>query len=115
VLNALLSALSRVEPDLADLYCDLVLAALPRAAQRYLEELMAAGTYEYQSDFARRYFSQGKAEGRAEAVLAVLEARGIEVPAAARARIVECSDPDQLDSWIRLAATAESVHALFDE
>jgi hypothetical protein len=84
---------------------------------------MAAGTFEYQSDFARRYLSQGKAEGRAagksegraEAVLAVLEARGIEVPAAARARIVECSDPDQLGSWIRLAATAESVHALFDE
>lgn len=115
VLNALLSALTTVEPELAGLYYDLVLAALPRAAQRYLEELMATRTYEYQSDFARRYFGQGKAEGQARAVLAVLDARGIEVPAGARTRIAECSDLDQLDSWVRRAVTVDSVHNLFAE
>ncbi|MGH3567160.1 MAG: hypothetical protein ACRDRH_14255 [Pseudonocardia sp.] len=117
VLDALLSALTAVDPPLANLYCDLVLAALPEAAQHYLEGLVATGTYEYQSDFARRYFSQGeakgKAEGEAKAVLAVLDARGIDVPDRARARIADCSDIDQLDTWVRRAVTAESVHDLF--
>jgi len=121
VLDALLSALTAVDPPLANLYCDLVLAALPEAAQHYLEGLVATGTYEYQSDFARRYFSQGKAAGEAKgkaageakAVLAVLDARGIDVPARARARIAECSDIDQLDAWVRRAVTADSVHDLF--
>jgi len=130
VLDALLSALTTVDAPRAELYCDLVLAALPEAAQRYLEELMATGTYEYQSDFARRYFSQGKAEGeaageargkaegkaegKATAVLAVLLARGIDVPADIRTRIAACSDFDQLDTWVRRAATADKAYDLFD-
>jgi len=134
VLDALLSALATVDAPCAELYCDLVLAALPEAAQRYLEDLMATGTYEYQSDFARRYFSQGKAEGeaagkaegeargkaegkaegKATAVLAVLHARGIDVPTGIRTRIAECSDLDRLDIWVRRAATADTVHDLFD-
>ena len=36
------------------------------AARTALEALMANGTYEYQSDFARRYVAQGRSEGRAE-------------------------------------------------
>ncbi|MGI9004491.1 MAG: hypothetical protein ACR2GH_23045, partial [Pseudonocardia sp.] len=56
----------------------------------------------------------GKAEGEARAVLAVLDARGIDVPPDARARIAECSDLDQLDVWVRRAVTAETVHDLFD-
>jgi len=38
-------------------YADLVLAALPAATRHHLGALMSTGTYEYQSDFARRYFS----------------------------------------------------------
>lgn len=78
---------------------------------------MTAGTYEYQSDFVRRFIFQGRAEGKAEgeaaAVLAVLDARGIEVPDDARARIIECSDLDQLDAWVRRAVTVASIHDLF--
>ncbi|MGI9000345.1 MAG: hypothetical protein ACR2GH_01625, partial [Pseudonocardia sp.] len=84
----------------------------------------------YRSDFARRYFFEGRAEGEAagkeegkaegeaageaRAVLAVLDARGIDVPPDARARIAECPDLDQLDIWVRRAVTAETVHDLFD-
>ncbi|MDT5024739.1 MAG: hypothetical protein QOE61_1165 [Micromonosporaceae bacterium] len=121
-LNALLSALATVDQERATLYSDVVLAALPAAAKRYLEALMTAGTYEYQSDFVRRYVFQGRAEGREEgraegeatAVLAVLDARGIDVPDDARTRITECSDLNQLDTWVRRAATAESIDDLFD-
>lgn len=78
---------------------------------------MAIRTYEYQSDFARRYYGQGRAEGRAEgeatALLAFLAARGIEVPSDARARITGCTDLARLDSWIRRAATATTIQDLF--
>lgn len=117
VLDALLNALAFVDPDRALLYSDLVLAALPTAAQRCLEALMTAGTYEYQSDFARRHRAQGRAEGEAtgeaKAVLAVLEARGLTVPDAARTRVMECTDLTQLDIWVRRAATASSTDDLF--
>ena len=122
ILHALLSALASVDPERATLYNDIVLAALPAAARRYLEALMTTGTYEYQSDFVRKFVFQGRAEGRVEgeakgeakAVLAVLDARGIDVPDDVRVRITECSDLDQLDTWVRRAATADSINDLFD-
>lgn len=69
---------------------------------------------EYKSDFARRYFSEGEAKGEAKAIFAVLSARGIEVSEQARTRISECTDLEQLESWVRLAATAQSIDDLFD-
>lgn len=75
---------------------------------------MTTGTYEYQSEFARRYFHEGKAEGEARAVLSVLATRGIDVPDEIRTRITECTDVDQLDTWVRRATTATSVDDLFD-
>jgi hypothetical protein len=99
------------------------------AARRYLEALVNTSTYEYQSEFVRRYILQGRADGRAEgaaqgraegaaqgearAVLTVLEARGIQVPEPVRARITACTDLDQLDVWVRRAATASEVDDLF--
>lgn len=117
VLHALLGALAAVDEQRATLYSDVVLAALPVAARRYLEALMSARTHEYQSEFVRRYVFQGRAEGKAEgeaiAVLSVLDARGIDVPDDARTRITGCADLDQLDAWVRRAATADSIHDLF--
>jgi Domain of unknown function (DUF4351) len=54
-----------LDADRSKLYCDLILHSLPEAARRALLE-MDASTYQYQSEFARRYFGQGKAEGMAE-------------------------------------------------
>jgi hypothetical protein len=134
VLKALLTGLDVVDHDRADLYADVVLAVLPAAARDCLEALLTTTTYEYQSDFARRYFNKGRTEGRAEgeaegraegeargraegeasAVLAVLDARGVEVPDDVRADIAGCTDLGQLDTWVRRAATANKVHELFD-
>ena len=113
IFQALLNGLGTIDRDHANLYADVVLAALPQAARHHLEALMTSATYEYQSDFARRYFHQGKAKGEAKgearALLTVLAARGIAVSDAARQRITECTDADQLETWIRRAATAISV------
>jgi hypothetical protein len=54
-------------------------------------------------------------EGKTASLLTVLDARGIDVPDDARARITSCSDLYQLDSWIRRAVTADSIDDLFDE
>lgn len=78
---------------------------------------MTTGTYEYQSDFVRKCINQGRAEGRAEgeakAVLAFLAARGVEVPDEARDRITSCADLDQLETWVRRAATINTIDELF--
>jgi hypothetical protein len=90
---------------------------------------MRSGTYEYQSDFARTYVAQGRQEGlhkglqkglheglcRGErvALLEVLDARGLAVDAAARQRILACTQPSQLKRWLRKAVTVKSVQELF--
>lgn len=117
VLRALVSALAALDQDRATPYSDVVLAALPAAAHRYLEALVTAGTFrrEYQSALVRRYVGQGRAEGEAAAILTFLDARGVEVPTDARTLIKSCTDLDQLELWIRRAATANSIDELFDE
>jgi hypothetical protein len=87
---------------------------LPEAARANLEEPMATGTYEYQSDFARRYYGQGRVEGEATALLGFLEARGIAVPDDAHKRITQCTDLEQFATWIRRAATISTIDELFD-
>jgi hypothetical protein len=117
VLSAFMAGLRALSDDQANLYTDLVLMTLPAAARARLEELMSTGTWEYKSDFARRYYGQGREEGRAEgearAVLGVLEVRGISVPDAARERIMGCTDLDQLETWVRRAVTVSTVEELF--
>lgn len=121
IFEALLAALNVIDQDHANLYTDLIFSVLPAAARDSLEEFMGIITgYEYQSDFARRYFSegeahgqaQGQAQGEATAVIAVLEARGIDVPEKIRAEIAGCTDLDRLAAWIRQAATAHSIDDL---
>lgn len=123
VFHALLAALDTVGPESAILYADLVLAVLPRAARKTLEVCMTTSTHRYHSEFARRYFDQGEAQGEAKgqakgeakAVLAVLAARGIEVPDGLREQITTCTDLDQLDIWIHRAATARTAHDLLTD
>jgi hypothetical protein len=54
-----------LDAERSRLYCDLVLHSLTEAARRALKA-MDASKYEYQSEFARRYYGQGKADGVAE-------------------------------------------------
>ena len=116
VLQALLAALRKVDEDHEWLYYDLVFAGLPEAAQHDLEELLMSITAnaEFRSDFLRNFADKRRAEGEAAAVLMVLDARDIDVPVDARARITGCTDLDQLETWVRRAAIATSVNDLFD-
>jgi len=118
IASAVLAAVAHLDDERARFYADLTLASLGRAARTALEEMMDSGKYQYQSEFARKYFDKGKVEGHIEAavaaLLAVLEARSLEVSANARARIVSCSDLGELERWLRRAATAPTVDAVFE-
>ena len=121
-------AVASLDDERALFYADLVLMALGSAARKALEELMSARPYEYQSEFARKYFGRGKAEGeaeglargeaeglargKAEAILSVLRHRGIAVGPDAEAAIRTCRDEAKLDAWLGLAVTATSVDVL---
>jgi predicted transposase/invertase (TIGR01784 family) len=67
----------------------------------------------------REGHAEGHAEGRVEeaarAVLTVLRVRGIEVPDAARERILAQTDPARLGHWLEKAAVAASVDEVIDE
>ena len=57
--------------------------------------------------------AEGRAEGRAEALLTVLQGRGIVVPGAARDRILAEKDPARLTRWLERAGAATSIEDLF--
>ena len=54
------------------------------------------------------------ARGKAEFVLELLAARGLEVPDEVRTRVLGCSDPTRLVAWLRLAVSAESAWKLLE-
>ncbi len=111
VLGApLMTSLARLDDERMRLYTDLVLsAAKHELVLAALEAAMQKIKYEYQSDFARKYFSAGLAE----ALLSFLRGRGIAVDDAARERILSCRDAKELDRWIALAASIKKIEELF--
>ncbi|MFL5344244.1 MAG: hypothetical protein ACJ8AT_05595 [Hyalangium sp.] len=117
IARTVMGAVAGLEAERVRLYVDLALSSLSEAARNALEALMQRGTYEYQSNFARKYVAQGREEGRQEgeqeALLEVLDARGLEVDAASRQRILACKDLAQLKIWLRKAVTTDSVQELF--
>jgi hypothetical protein len=79
IAEVALEAISRLPEDQAQLYFDVILTALPAAHRQILEAQMQA--YEYQSEFARKYYGQGLDEGREQ---------GLRVAAVALARTKLC-------------------------
>jgi predicted transposase YdaD len=95
---------------------------------------MQSGSYQYQSEFVRKFIAQGRAEGRQEgrqegleegqekgrlegglmALFKVLDARGLEVDDASRQRLMACTELTQLEDWLRQAVTVQSVQELFE-
>ena len=121
IAAAVLPAIRQLEDERARFYGDLVLNSLNEAARRALEAMMKG--YEFQSDFAKKDVAlgrdQGRDEGRVEeaarAVLTTLRVRGMDVPEAARERILAEKDPSLLERWLERAILAASVSEVLDE
>jgi hypothetical protein len=117
VCRAFIGGLSQLPHDDAVKYHEHAFNMAPLVVQRILEQLMTSDTWPVYSPFAKEHFGRGKQEGKqegeAEAVLLVLEARGLEVTDAERERITGCTNLRQLKKWITRAATAEKTSDLF--
>lgn len=103
----------------------MLLEALAPAFRKRLEALMVHPSFaaiklpspwqEILDDTRNRAQNEGKAEGKADAILSVLSAREIAVTDEIRARIVACTDLATLDRWLRRAATLKTAAAVVRE
>ncbi|HKR36198.1 MAG TPA: DUF4351 domain-containing protein [Steroidobacteraceae bacterium] len=102
-----------LDEDRSRLYFDLVLASLSEAARRELQTMDPA-KYEYQSDFAKRYVAQGRAEGRAALILKQLALRFGPLGEETSARIVQASieELDAIGERLIAAQTLQDALAI---
>lgn len=125
VPEAVSDGFDKLPSDQAIHYHEYAYNMAPLAVQRILEQLMNVDTWPVYSPFAKEHFGRGMKEGKkegtkegrrqgaAEALLLILEARGLDVSPAERDRITECPALRQLAMWVKRAATAETTSDLF--
>jgi hypothetical protein len=78
-------------------------------------DFMMTDTYEYTSAWTESLKAEGRAEGKAEAILRILDARGKIPSDDARKRIEECRDLDLLDVWFNRALNITRADQLFED
>jgi hypothetical protein len=105
------AAASDLASDNKALYLDLIESALGEAARKAFE--MLPETYKFQGPSYLRGRAEGEARGKAEDILAILQARGLVVVEEQRQKVLECGDLDRLSSWVRKAVTLTDVDELF--
>jgi len=87
---ALVASAGIADEEQRALYTDLVLLWLGAAARRALEAMMSIRNYEYQSEFARTYFQQGREQGALQPIAHLFERRlGRTLTTEERAMLVE--------------------------
>jgi hypothetical protein len=100
------------QPDATRLlYYAAIESALGDAARKTFAMLPEG--HRFFSENQRRWFGEGEAKGKAEAILLVLEGRGLPVSADQRKGILACTDMATLDGWLKRAATVSSADQLF--
>jgi hypothetical protein len=107
IADAAVEAISQLPEDRRRLYLDIILMALPEALRRILEARMQG--YEYQSDFARKYYGQGRAEGLRTAVVALARTKIENLSDADVAAIEAVSDQDILTELVTSLGQAHSA------
>jgi hypothetical protein len=111
IAEVAVEAISQLPEDRRRLYLDVILMALPEAIRRILEARMQG--YEYRSDFARKYYGQGREEGRQEglraAVITLARTKLGELPDDDLAAIEAVSDPRVLTELITSLGQARSA------
>ncbi len=118
VLRAALEALGVVDPEMVPVYARFVYDTLPHDRPTCWK-----GPDMLRDEFKnvtlpkpfQEWVDLGEARGRASALLAVLEARGLEVDEATRTRITTCTRLATLNRWIARAATAATLDAVFSK
>ncbi|PWK70215.1 hypothetical protein BCL76_105168 [Streptomyces sp. CG 926] len=115
ILKALSSALRGVPENVADPMIEFTAQGLGnRPANELWRTLVAVDLSFYKSYISEEIRDEGRAQGRAEDLLIVLEQRGLDVPDDVRERIAGCDDPDTLRRWLTRAVTAPAAEDIFD-
>lgn len=116
ILKALSSALRDVPENVADPMIEFTAQGLGnRPANELWRTLVAVDLSFYKSYISEEIRDEGRAQGRAEDLLIVLEQRGLDVPDGVRERITGCVDPDTLRRWLTRAVTAPAAEDIFDD
>ena len=114
VAEAFAAGLRQLPADRASAYYDKAHCLSGPEIRSILEEIMTTTKWLVSSPFAKEHFGRGMAEGEADAIMLVLQARGLLVTAEQQARIAGCTDLDQLKRWVTRAAVVEAAADLFD-
>jgi len=110
IAEAAVAAISQLPEDRRRLYLDVILHAVPAAIRQALEAQMIKG-YEYQSDFARKYYGQGREEGRREGQEEALRAMVVAL-ARAKLKTVPAEDLARIEALTDMHLLAELVTTL---
>jgi len=101
-----LARLAGLDASRLKTYTVFVLNAASESARQALEALM---TTKFKDTFVDQLIAEGlakgEAKGEARMILRVLAARGLQVPAEIRQRVLSCADTSQLEAWGDRAAT----------
>jgi hypothetical protein len=115
IARAALEGIAALAGDERATWEEVILTALDDAARRALETWMNLQGYPEKSRFYQQGHAAGRTAGEAEALFAILEVRGFSVPDELRARVLACTDPKHLKTWVQRAVTADSIEVVFDE
>jgi Domain of unknown function (DUF4351) len=107
---AALSAVRDLDDDQLKMYVDLIAKSNSEVARRAMQA-MDPRKYEYQSEFARRYVAQGRAEGRAALVSRLLTLRFGPLAPQVETRIAEASiaELDEIGARLLTAQTLDEA------
>jgi hypothetical protein len=117
IATAAILASAAIDVERSRLYLDLIQMSLSKNIPEAFETAMNSLGYEYQGDFARRYYGQGKAEGKAEGrmelILELLALRFGPLTEAAQARVRGSQDV-QLTAVAERMLTAKTLEEALD-
>ena len=138
ILKALAPALMTIDREIALSLAEIIEVGLHgTAGQQKWRDLMVKQLTPYMSEFRRQGIEegreigreqgleqgleqgieqgieQGRPQGHAEAILRVLDKRGVAVDDGSRQRITSCTDLDTLGTWLDRSLTAAQVSELF--
>ncbi|MBC6456583.1 hypothetical protein [Actinomadura sp. HBU206391] len=114
ILKALATALDTIDTGTAAFLAEFTEAGLADTAARQVwRAIMSTTTNQYVSQLRAEGRAEGRVEGEAQAVLTVLDSRGIPLSQDDRDRIQACTDLTLLDEWLRRAGLATSADELF--
>jgi hypothetical protein len=106
-----LAAISALPEDQRRVYSDLIEASLSEAAREVL--IILPQNQPFYSEFGRRSYErgvgEGKARGKAEALLKFLALRGLAISDVQRCRILECADATTIDGWLDRALSVDEL------